>query len=75
MADTERTRHWLQLYREAVLEPDRRKMKTLVAQAHSAIQRRTKELWYVGSPVTSERRQLAAASNFLGILHTIGDGK
>lgn len=75
MANAERNRHWLELYREAVLEPDRKKMRTLVAQAHSAIQSRARELWYAGSPVTGERRRLDAASNFLGILRTIGDDK
>ena len=29
MADNGRCRHWLELYREAVLEPDRRRMKTI----------------------------------------------
>ena len=64
-------RHWLELYREVVLEPDRKKMSTLVAQAHRAIQSRTKELWYAGSPDTGERHQLDAASNFLRILRTM----
>jgi hypothetical protein len=71
MADTESNRHWLELYREAVLEPDRKKTSTLIAQAHSAIQNRTRELWYAGSQVTSERRQLDAASKSLGILRTM----
>ena len=71
MADAERNRHWSELYRDAVLEPDRKKMSALVAQAHRAIQSRTRELWYAGSPDTSERRQLDAASNFLGILRTM----
>lgn len=75
MADNDRNRHWLELYREAVLEPDRKKTRTLVAQAHKAIQSRARNLWYAGSPVTSERRQLDAASHFLGILRTIGEGK
>jgi hypothetical protein len=71
MVDAEMNRHWLELYRDAVLEPDRKKMSTLAAQAHRAIHRRTMELWNAGSPVTSERRQLGAASNFLGILRTM----
>ena len=75
MADSERNRHWLELYREAVLEPDCKKMRTLAAQAHRAVQSRARELWYAGSPVTCERRQLDAASNFLGILRTIGGEK
>ena len=72
MADTERNGHWLVLYREAVLEPDRKKMSTLIDQAHSAIQNRNRELWYSGSQVTSERRQLDTASNFLRILRRCG---
>jgi len=73
MANNEKSRHWLELYREAVLEPDRKKMQTLATQAHRAIQSRARELWYAGSPVTSERSQLDAASNVLGILRTIGE--
>ncbi len=73
MEDTDRSKHWLMLYREAVLEPDREKVRTRVDQAHKAIQSRARELWYAGSPVTSERRQLDAASHFLGILRTIGE--
>ncbi len=33
MADSDTSRHWLELYREAILEPDRRKTRTLAAQA------------------------------------------
>ena len=73
MDGTDRNKHWLTLYREAVLEPDRKKVRTRVDQARRAIQSRARELWYAGSPETSERRQLDAASNFLGILRTIGE--
>lgn len=65
--------NWMELYRDAVLERDRKKLRVRVAEAHKAIQRRLRELWYAGSPETSERRQLDAASNFLGILRTIGE--
>lgn len=73
MADTEGNKHWLVLYREAVVEPDRKRLRTRVAQAHRAIQNRARELWYGGAPDTSERRQLDAASHFLGMLRTIGE--
>ncbi len=71
MADNGRSRHWLELYREAVLEPDSQKMRTLAAQAHRAIQNRALELWYAGAPVTSERLKLDAAAHFLGLLRVI----
>jgi hypothetical protein len=75
MANLGGNQNWLALYREAVLEPDREKVKTRVAQAQMAIQGRARELWYAGAPETSERRQMDAASNFLGILRTIGEDK
>jgi hypothetical protein len=65
--------NWMELYRDAVLERARKKRRVLVAEAHKAIQRRLRELWYAGTPETSERRQLDAASNFLGILSAIGE--
>ena len=75
MAESKEDTNWLALYREAVLEPDRKKVKTRVAQAQKAIQRRARELWYAGAPETSERRQLDAAAQFLGILRLIGEEK
>jgi hypothetical protein len=75
MANSDGNQNWLALYREAVLEPDREKVKTRVAQAQRAIQRRAPELWYAGAPDTTERRQMDAASHFLRILNTIGAGK
>lgn len=67
--------NWLALYREAVLEPDRGKLKVRVAQAQAAIGDRVRELWYAGATETTERRKLDAASNFLGVLSTIGTEK
>ena len=75
MANSDENQNWLALYREAVLETDRKKVKTRVAQAQMAVQGRALELWYARAPETSERRQLDAASNFLGILRTIGEEK
>lgn len=65
--------NWLRLYKEAVLEPDRKKLKFRIAQAQRAIGLRARELWYAGSPATGERRQLDAALNFLGVLRTMGE--
>jgi hypothetical protein len=75
MANSDRNQNWPALYKEAVLEPDRKKVKIRVAQAQKAIQRRARELWYAGRPETSERRQMDAAAHFLGILRLIGEGK
>jgi hypothetical protein len=75
MANSDGNQNWLALHREAVLETDRNKVKARLAQAQMAIQGRALELWYARAPETSERRQLDAASNFLGILRTIGEEK
>ena len=66
---------WLKLYRDAVLEQDRKKVMTRVAQAQRAIQCRARELWYAGAPETRERHQMDAAAHFLGILRLIGEEK
>jgi hypothetical protein len=75
MANSDGNQNWLTLYREAVLEPDRKKVKTRVVRAQMAIQGRARELWYAGTPETSERRQMDAAVHFLGILRLIGEEK
>ena len=75
MAISDGNQNWLALYREAVLEPDRKKFKTRVAQAQAAISLRSRELWYAGAIKTTERHQMDAASNFLAVLHAIGADK
>ena len=75
MENLKGSRNWLALYREAVLEPDRRKVKARIAQAHAAIRLRAREMWYAGALETTERRQMDAASHFLGVLHAIGADK
>ena len=67
--------NWLILYREAVLEPDPKKAKLRILQAQRAIRLRARELWYARAPDITERRQIDAASLFLGILGTIGANK
>jgi len=73
MAHSDGNQNWLVLYREAVLEPDRKQVKTRVVQAQAAIRLRARELWYAGAPGTTERHQMDAASHFLGLLRLIGE--
>jgi len=73
MANPDGNENWQALYREAVFEPDRKKVKTRVAQAQMAIHRRARELWYSGAQEPTERRQMDAAAHFLGILRVIGE--
>ena len=75
MANSDGNQNWLALYREAVWEPDRKQVKTRVAQAQMAIQHRARELWYAGAPETGERRHMDAAVHFLGILRMLGEQK
>jgi len=75
MENVKGSRNWLALYREAVLEPDRKKVKARIAQAQAAIRLRAREMWYAGALETSERRQMDAASYFLGVLCAIGTDK
>ncbi|MGC1452150.1 MAG: hypothetical protein WA830_19130 [Candidatus Sulfotelmatobacter sp.] len=75
MANSDGNQNWLTLYREAVLESDRKKVKPRVVRAQMAIQRRARELWYARAPETGERRQMDAAAHFLGILRLIGEEK
>lgn len=41
---------WPELYRQAVMESDRVLLPAPIEEAHDAIQRRSRELWYAGSP-------------------------
>jgi hypothetical protein len=75
MANSDGNQNWLALYREAVLEPDRKRINARVAQAQAAIHLRAREMWYAGAMETTERCQMDAASYFLGILGTIGAGR
>lgn len=67
--------NWLDLYREAVLEPDYRKSQLRIVQAQRAIELRARELWYAGVSDTTERRRMDTALHFLEILSTIGASK
>ena len=75
MADRDMQTNWLTLYREAVLENDPKKLRLRVADAQHAIRQRAREVWYAGAPHINERRQMDAASQFLGLLCTIGNTK
>lgn len=75
MENSNGNQNWLALYREAILEPDRKKVKARIAQAQGAIRLRSREMWYAGAVETNERRQMDAASYFLGVLCAIGTDK
>ena len=62
---------WTELYRNALLESDRSKLPSRIAEARKAIQDRARELWYAGSPETRERRDLDAAVRFLRLLGAV----
>lgn len=66
-------RNWLVLYRKVVLEPDRRKLQDLIAQAQQAIRQRAHELWYTRPTETTERRDMEAALHFLRVLRALGN--
>ena len=71
MPECEENANWLTLYREAVLERDRGKLRARVSQAQFAMRRRSLELWYAGAADTTERRQIDAASHHLRLLCTM----
>jgi len=71
--NTNGSKNWLTLYREAVLESDPQKSKARIHVAQRAIGLRAQELWYGRAPDTTERRQMDAASQLLGLLATIGN--
>jgi hypothetical protein len=75
MTNSDGNQNWLALYREAVLESDRKQIKTRVAQAQAAIRLRAREMWYAGTVEASERRRMDAASLCLGVLCAIGADK
>ena len=75
MANSDENQNWLALYREAVLEPDSKKVRIRVARAQAAIGLRARELWYGGATGTTERHRMDAAAHFLGILRSIGEEK
>jgi hypothetical protein len=75
MADSDGNQNWMALYREAVLESDRRKIKTRVAEAQTVMCLRALEMWYAGPMETTERRQMDAASHFLRVLCQVGADK
>ena len=62
--------HWLELYKEALLEHDPQMLSVRIADAQRAIQERTLQLWSDRSPDTNERNRLHTASRYLDILRT-----
>lgn len=65
---------WPELYREALLESDPRKVPVRIEEARQAIHRRARELWGTGSSTTTikEQRELDAALHFLDLLRMVG---
>ncbi len=65
-------RRWSDLYRDAILESDPDRLHARIDEASSAIQSRSRELWYAGSTETRERRDLDSALHFLKLLKVVG---
>ena len=71
MDAVESSKDWRELYKKALLERDPESLSLRICQAHKAIQTRTRELWYQGSPETRERESLIAATHYLQILRLL----
>jgi hypothetical protein len=59
---------WRELYKEALFEADPEILLARIVEAHYAMQRRARELWYEGSSVTREQCDMDIACEFLEIL-------
>lgn len=64
---------WRELYEAALLEHDPARLKSLIAEAHRAIQKEIRRLWYAGLANTKERRSLDIASRYLETLYPFTD--
>ncbi len=77
MTAVDKKEHWGELYRRALFEEDRARLPLSLQQAHQAVEQRVRELWYPptdGQNVTDkERRELNAATYYLGLLRSLGD--
>jgi hypothetical protein len=62
-------KRWSELYRRALLEPDRSLLPARIEEARKAIRVRARELWYGQTPETQERHDLDAALRFLGLMN------
>lgn len=75
MIESKQNEHWSELYRRALFEEDRDKLPALLEKANQAVQERVRELWYspIGgkSVIDKERRELDAASYYLGLLKSL----
>ena len=67
------SQNWRELYEAALLEHDPTKLKPLIAEAHRAIQKEIRRLWYAGLANTEERRSLDIASRYLEALYPFTD--
>jgi hypothetical protein len=73
MQESADTRDWRHLYEAALLEHDPTRAKPIIAEAHRAIQKEIRRLWYAGLTDTEERRSLENASHYLEILYPFSD--
>lgn len=74
MADSDQhEKQWRELYQAALIEHDPAKLKSLITEAHKAIQRETRRLWYARSLNTHERQSLDAASHYLEMLYSFAN--
>ena len=69
---SETGKRWSDLYRQAILESDPDRLHARIEEASSAIQSRSRELWYERSTETRERRDLDSALHFLKLLRIVG---
>ncbi len=69
MQEPANDQNWRELYETALLEHDPTRLKRLIAEAHYAIQKEIRRLWYAGLANTEERRSLDIASRYLEVLY------
>jgi hypothetical protein len=73
MQESADTHNWRDLYESALLEHDPTRLKPLIVEAHRAIQKEIRRLWYAGLTDTEERRLLDTASHYLEVLYPFID--
>ena len=71
MGNARNTKHWRDLYREAIFGADAERLDIRISEVQNAIQVREKQLWYEGSQEAVERERLLAAYHYLEILRSL----
>lgn len=72
MGDAKSNEHWLDLYKQAVLEHDPERLLVRISEAAKAIHERERQLWYEGALERTDRERLDAACRYLEILRAFG---